>query len=174
MMRVNHAIKHRVLIARRNQAPARSCTGNSARAVLSKVSRFGHRIEHAFATEVRDGGACGASIRPFRFHFSAPRRNTPAGVRGSMARHGVWIGLCILAQRSPSFGDRRDFPVARSGPERASPRRRREMLLGDLIISASSAQKAVATPTPPFVIYLHSDPHRHGIADPLVKPPESV
>jgi hypothetical protein len=48
------------------------------------------------------------------------------------------------------------------------------MLLGDLIISASSAQKAVATPTPPFVIYLHSDPHRHGIADPLVKPPESV
>ena len=91
-----------------------------------------------------------------------------------MARHGVWIGLCILAQRSPSFGDRRDFLSAWSGPERYFPRRRREMLLGDLIISASSAQKAVATPTPPFVIYLHSDPHRHGIADPLVKPPESV
>jgi hypothetical protein len=35
------------------------------------------------------------------------------------------------------------------------------MLLGDLTISASSAQKAVVTPAPMFVMNLHTDSHRH-------------
>jgi hypothetical protein len=35
------------------------------------------------------------------------------------------------------------------------------MLLGDLTISASAAQKAVATPAPMFVMNPHTDSYRH-------------
>jgi hypothetical protein len=39
------------------------------------------------------------------------------------------------------------------------------MLLGDLTISASSAQKAVATPPPRFAMNRHADSHRHPTVD---------
>jgi hypothetical protein len=36
-----------------------------------------------------------------------------------------------------------------------------QVLLGDLMIPASSAQKAVATPPPTFAMNPHADSHRH-------------
>jgi hypothetical protein len=126
--------------------PARVVQGSAAG--LSKDSRFGQRIEHALAAGVRDGGACPLSVSPFR---------------KSTARYGVWIGLCLCAeiaelQRSPRFC----CLAVGAGTPFSAPQAR--TLLGDLMISACSAQKAVATRPRTFAINPHPDSHRYSTA----------
>jgi hypothetical protein len=113
-----------------------------------KDSRFGQRIEHALAAGVGDGGACPLSVSPFG---------------ESTARYGVWIGLRLCAEiaelrRSPRF----PFRVVGTRTLFSAPQAR--TLLGDLIISACSAQKAVVTRPRTFAINPHPDSHRHSTA----------
>jgi hypothetical protein len=72
-------------------------------------------------------GSANGSSMPSRPGSVMAGRAPCRSVHSENPRRGMAFGLaCAFAQRSLSFGDRRDFLSAWSGPERYFPRRRRE------------------------------------------------